>query len=246
MKSTAYSEMASVENHHWWFVARRAIIKSQLKKLNLGKNCNVLEVGVGTGGNLELLSNFGCVKGFDMSLEALTFARNKTQNRFEITQGHCPEKIPSFNQTFDLICMFDVLEHVEKDTETLKALKNILKKNGKLIVTVPAYNWLWSEHDNHLHHKRRYTRKRLEVDAKSAGWDVESSTYFNTILFPIIAIIRRSERIFKKGKFANADLPHKYINKILTFVFRSEKYLLKLIRLPFGVSIYACLTPNAE
>jgi SAM-dependent methyltransferase len=239
MKPKAYDEMSETEDHHWWFVARRKILLSKLKSLKLPADAKILEVGVGTGGNLEMLSAFGDVQGIEMNKDAIALANKKTGGAFKIHQGMCPDGIPKFNQKFDLICMFDVLEHVEKDTETLSAIRPLLKENGQLIITVPAYQWLWSMHDEHLHHQRRYTITKLRHDAETSGWKTMSSSYFNFMLFPVIALIRLKDKMLKNENFAGPDAPREPINGILTKIFGFESHILRWIKMPFGVSIMA-------
>ena len=135
--------------------------------------------------------------------------------------------------------MFDVLEHIEMDIASLAAIKDLLSKDGKLIITVPAYQWLWSIHDEHLHHQRRYTISRLRHDAKAAGWTMTYASYFNAILFPLIALIRVKNKITKNMDFVGTEMMHIGVNKILTYVFGFESLILRWIKVPFGVSIVA-------
>jgi len=128
MNPAAYLEMAETESRHWWFSGRRAILSSMIASLNLPQNPQILEIGCGTGGNLEMLGNFGNVSALEMDATARAIASKKTNNLFNIQAGHCPDEIPFHDQHFELICMFDVLEHIEQDTETLIAIKQLLKK----------------------------------------------------------------------------------------------------------------------
>jgi SAM-dependent methyltransferase len=239
MKQKAYDEMSNTEDYHWWFVARRKILEDKLKTLNLPKNAKILEIGIGTGGNLEMLAKFGEVQGIEMNPRAIELAHQKTNNNFNIHEGMCPDGIPTFADKFDLICMFDVLEHIEKDEETLLALHTLLAKNGTLMITVPAYLWLWSMHDKHLHHHRRYTARRLSYDANIAGWTKQDMSYFNFMLFPVIALIRIKDKILKKDNFTGAEPPTPAINALLRRIFGFEKYILRVVKFPFGVSIIA-------
>lgn len=148
--------------------------------------------------------------------------------------------VPYAGKEFDLVAMYDVLEHLENEISSLKNIHKALRKNGILMITVPAYMFLWSKHDEMVHHKRRYTREDLVRLVASQGYQVERSSYFNTWLFPPIALVRLIRRMCKsdvhhqEDKLAN---PADWINRILYRVFASEKYLLKLSNLPFGVSI---------
>ena len=130
MNPAAYLEMAEAETYHWWFVGRRAILSRVLECIDIPKNSRILEVGCGTGGNLKMLAKFGAVSALEMNVSALTIASNKTNHLYDLRLGCCPHAIPFEGQNFDLICIFDVLEHIENDVETLKALKKMLTKNG--------------------------------------------------------------------------------------------------------------------
>lgn len=119
--------MSEIESLHWWYLGRRSIITSQLKKINLLSSSNILEVGSGTGGNLEMLSEFGKVFAFEKNTKALNISKSKNNHKkIKITQGSCPNNIPYCRTKFDLICLFDVLEHIADDKETLINLKKNL------------------------------------------------------------------------------------------------------------------------
>jgi len=241
MNPAAYLEMAETESRHWWFVGRRVILTRMIETLGLPPDCKILEVGCGTGGNLEMLSRFGAVSALELDDTAREIAENKTSNRFDIRAGHCPDEIPFENQKFDLICMFDVLEHIDQDTESLIALKNILSKNGRILLTVPAYQWLYGVHDEFLHHKRRYSAKQLERKTAAANLVSSRISYFNTILFPLAAIIRLKEKLFRSNVATGSQIPHTFINNLFSKVFGSERFLLERINLPFGVSLLCVL-----
>jgi SAM-dependent methyltransferase len=155
MEQSAYIQMKEKESLHWWFLARRLILSSIIRKLQLPNRAKILEVGCGTGGNLKMLSCFGDVYAFEMNAVARQYAEEL--NCAEISYGHCPDMIPFQNLRFDLICIFDVLEHVDKDLETLVMLKKLLTNSGSIVISVPSYKWLYGPHDEFLHHKRRYS-----------------------------------------------------------------------------------------
>ena len=169
MNPAAYIEMAETESRHWWFLGRRAILSRVIANLALPQNSKILEVGCGTGGNLKMLAKFGEVSALEMDATAREIAAKKTNNLYDIRAGFCPDDIPFNDQQFDLICMFDVLEHIEKDDETLTSLKKLLNKNGRILITVPAYQWLYGPHDEFLHHKRRYSAGELREKFSIAG-----------------------------------------------------------------------------
>lgn len=246
MNPAAYLVMAETESRHWWFVGRRAILSTTMERLGLPGNCRILEVGCGTGGNLAMLSRFGEVSAVEMDANAREIASEKTANRYDIRAGCCPDAIPFQDQRFDLICMFDVLEHIDQDTETLIAIKRLLAKNGRILITVPAYQWLWSDHDEFLHHKRRYSAPRLRQTVIAAGLRPVKMSYFNTFLFPIAAIMRLKDNLLGNSSAAGRAVPLASINGIFRSVFAAERFLLGRFDLPFGVSLLCILEAADE
>ena len=241
MNPEAYLEMAKTESQHWWFRGRRAILSNIIDGLNLPQNPGILEIGCGTGGNLDMLSRFGEVRALEADAGAREIAANKTGGLFDIRAGHCPDDIPFQNQRFDLICMFDVLEHIERDVDTLVAAKSLLVKNGFVLLTVPAYQWLWGKHDEFLHHKRRYSAQELRLKIDKAGFRPLKLSYFNTFLFPLVAMVRLKERVFHGSKVSGGNIPPARLNSMLRNIFSAEKYILAKAGFPFGVSLLAIL-----
>lgn len=240
MNPTAYIEMAETESNHWWFSGRRAIISTIIQKLDIPKNSKILEVGCGTGGNLQMIAKFGQVCAFDIDANAREIALKKTEGFYEIKVGSCPDEIPFSDQRFDLICMFDVLEHIERDSETLIAIKQLLAKNGRILLTVPAYQYLYGPHDEFLHHKRRYSVNQLSKKIVVARLRSVKITYFNTILFPLVAIMRLKDKFLSNSSYGTS-VPPSFVNEILRTLFSAERYLLKYFNLPFGVSLLCVL-----
>lgn len=237
MSPDAYQEMAKTESLHWWFLGRRSIIASTLNSFSLKKDAKILEVGCGTGGNLEMLRCFGKVSAFEMDKVAYDIALEKSKNLCDIRMGFCPDEIPFTEERFDLICMFDVLEHIQEDRQTLVKLKTLLKPEGRILITVPAYQWLFGAHDIFLHHKRRYTAGQLLDLVNLAGFKLIKLSYFNTILFPLAVIARLKDKILKSSLASGTEIPGKIINEIFKHLFSFERHLLRVFNLPFGVSL---------
>lgn len=192
----------------------------------------ILEVGCGTGGNIEMLSKYGETFALEKETSAVDYARKKYPN---IKQGHLPNNIP-FDERFDLICMFDVLEHVEEESLSIQNLKKLLKPNGILLITVPAFQCLYGSHDKLLHHKRRYTLTQLQL--LLSEFTVIKKTYFNTFLFPLLVISRLIDKLFpNKINSLGYNIPNNIVNTIFYTIFKSEKILIKKFSFSFGSSV---------
>jgi len=138
------------------------------------------------------------------------------------------------------------LEHIEKDAETLISLKRLLKKNGRILITVPAYQWLYGSHDEFLHHKRRYSAKVLREKFVTSGLQPLKISYFNTILFPLAAAVRLKDKLLGNQSATGTSVPPALINILLTAIFSSERFLVKHFNLPFGVSLLCVLEVRNE
>lgn len=222
------------EDHHWWFTARRKIIQKIFSSYFPGSAGSILEVGCGTGGNLEFLSTYGDIHGMELDDEALAMANSR--KICQVRKGFLPDNIP-FEQSFDLICMFDVLEHINDESTALRAIRRKLNQGGKILITVPAYKFLWSAHDVAHQHKRRYRKGQMLRLIQKAGFKVIYSTYFNSVLFPVIATIRIVNNIFGRESGTDVTMPSKIMNNLLMKIFAGERFFMPGLSLPFGVSI---------
>ncbi len=237
-----YPRMAEVEDTHWWFASRRAIVDRILGRLGLPEDAAILEPGCGTGGNFAMLARHGRVYAMDSNEAALAFAR--ARGSAQVEPGRLPDRIPFGDLRFDLIVMTDVLEHLDQDGATLRALRPRLKPGGWLLLTVPAMQWLWSAHDATHHHLRRYDARALRALVSDAGYDVRYLSYYNIILFPAIAGIRMLQRAIGLGDGPGSghhdlSMPSPLMNAVLLKIFSSERYVVGAWPLPFGVSLIA-------
>jgi len=231
-----YSELAEQEDAHWWFCARRAIAASLLKRFKLPSNAKILDAGCGSGGNLAILAQFGEVCAFEMDDASCARARSRAIGQVEA--GTLPGGIPFAGQAFDLITLFDVLEHIEDDAAALDALANRLAPEGMLLLNVPAFQWLFSRHDILHHHYRRYGWNDLRQKLEAAGLKICLMNYWNFWLFPAVATARIIERLCPSRHDAlGSGTPPIMLNKLLTFLASSERFLIPRLRLPFGTSI---------
>jgi len=240
MNPDAYVEMAHAEASHWWFCGRRAILSHLIGSFDLPAHARILEVGAGTGGNLEMLSAFGCVSAIEMDATARSLATGKTDGRFDIRPGVLPREIPFAGEKFELVCLFDVLEHIDADVETLIAIKPLLADGGRVLITVPAHQWLWTAHDAFLHHKRRYSLSDLRSKAVSAGYAIAKLSYFNSLLFPIAVTERLADKWLGKSP-PGANVPANILNRLLGWIFGLERFLVRRVNLPVGLSIVCVL-----
>jgi SAM-dependent methyltransferase len=236
MDRQVYARMAELEDRHWWFAARRRILTEVLARLVARPAApRLLEAGCGTGGNLAMLSRFGEVAAFEPDAEARRMAQEKSG--FDVRDGRLPGDIPFEPGGFDLVAAFDVLEHVEDDLASLRALHAQLRPGGSALITVPAFEFLWSRHDERHHHWRRYAKAALVGRAAAAGFTPVVATCFNSLLFPLIAGVRLGKRILGLDEVEDEVLPPHPINRILYALFASERHLVGRVPLPLGVSL---------
>lgn len=241
MDPSVYAMMASVEEKHWWFAARRTIAETLIKRLGLRPDSRILDAGCGTGGNLAMLSRHGRVQAMELDDQARQIAN--ARGIAQVLPGRLPGEVPYQEAQFDLIALLDVLEHIEDDRDTVRVLGALLKPGGHLLVSVPAFPFLWSAHDVVHHHKRRYVLRDLENTLRDAGLEIRYASYFNTALFPLILAARQLGKLRSRAA-ASGDLamPHPLVNRLLLSVFASERFVLWRWSLPFGVSALAVAT----
>lgn len=240
MQQQVYTAFSSLEDKHWWFIARRQYIKKIISHFFSDKDVRFCEIGCGTGGNLPMLSAFGKLDAVEMNDEArATIDISKISNLNSLHAGYLPDDIP-LTESYDGVFTLDVIEHVEDDSSAVRAIKPLIKNNGYLVLTVPAYQWLWSSHDEANHHYRRYTKRKIERLLNDAGYTIEYSSYFNTLLFPLAAISRIVAELFKLSK--NSDeyslkMPSRLTNTLFKNIFWLESYWAGRLKMPFGLSI---------
>lgn len=237
--------MLDLDEHHWWYRGRRRIVRSELDRLTLPEGAEVLDAGCGSGRTLQDLVEYGTVSGIEFDPDAAAFAASRGWG--EVKVGRL-EQLPWDSRRFDLITCLDVLEHVPDDRSALAELRRVCKVGGWLLVTVPAYQILWSLHDAANHHYRRYSRRSLRLAAVEAGWRVGRITSFNSILLPVAAAVRLAQRHRQPDSNYNPELNlgPAWLNSVLERPLRAEaRWLDRGGTLPAGLSLLAVLQNRA-
>jgi SAM-dependent methyltransferase len=234
MERAKYDQMRALQQDHWWFAARREILAAEIRRLPLPNPAQILEAGCGPGGNLAMLQRFGEVVAIEPDEDSRAYAAE--QNGVDVRPGLLPQSAPDFGKAFDLVACFDVIEHVPDDAGAVKRLAEYLKPGGFMITTVPAYRWMWSDHDAAHHHQRRYELKAYRQLFEDAGLSVRRASHFNTLLFPPIAAVRLAKNAARVYG-GDEGMPPPALNGVLRTVFSLERGLLAAGDLPFGVSI---------
>jgi SAM-dependent methyltransferase len=238
MNINMYRIFFEIQKKHWWFVTKKNIVLDTIVRYSVKhKDVKVLDIGCGSGLMLSALEDVGQTFGMDMSDDAINFSKEIFKG--QVAKGALPDEVPFEENFFDLITALDVIEHVDRDVDSLKAIRSRLAAKGMAVITVPAYMFLWSSFDEVNEHKRRYTLPELKTKLVQAGFTVEKISYFNTLLFPVVAVVRMLNNILKRDGASDVDMPSAPLNFILKMIFGIEKYLLRFVSLPFGVSILA-------
>lgn len=262
MQQHTYAIMDRVEDSHWWFVGRRAILESFLRRIvtrfestaiepqrrkdaeplpspRLGVSAvndraiRILDVGCGTGANLEMLSQFGDAEGVDVSDDALEFCRRKGLT----VQKGLAETLPYPDETFDITTALDVVEHLDDDVAGLKEMFRVTKTGGYSLIFVPAFMWLWGVQDDISNHRIRYTKKQIVERLEKAGYTVERATYANFTFFAPILGGRTLMKLTGIKPESENNVNISALNGVFGRLFSAERHILKNFNFPFGVSI---------
>ena len=233
--------MLAAADEHWWYRGRRRIVRGELEALELPGGARLLDAGCGSGQLLSLLSEFGEPTGVDPQPEFVACAAARG---YDAVEGALPD-LPFADATFAAVTCLDVLEHLPDDQAALTELARVTVPGGVLLVTVPAYEALWSSHDEANEHLRRYRARRLRPLAERSGWIAERLTYFNALLLPPAAAVRLAQRLRHPPRTEAAsdlELTPRTLNRALEVPLRLEAALLRAGgRLPAGLSLLAVL-----
>ncbi len=228
------------EDRHWWYRGRRIVLERVLDGLDLqaaGGPIRILDAGCGSGRNMIELARRGTVTGVELSEPSVERARARGCG--EVVAGSVLE-MPFADASFDLAVSLDVIEHLDDDDAALRELRRVVAPGGALLLTVPAYQWLWSGHDEINHHHRRYTQRSLRAVAERAGWKQVRTTYFNSLLLPVAIMLRVLDRVNTKTTESSLDLwvPPEPVNRLLEAPLWLEAAMIGAGgRIPAGLSL---------
>ena len=237
MQQHTYSIMYEVEEKHWWFAGRRRIIEGFVEKVcrDLGKlQPRILDVGCGTGANLQMLAQFGSAEGVDVSTEALDFCR--ARGLAKVKQG-AAESLPFEDASFDLVTGLDVVEHLDDDIAGLSEMRRVLRPDGRAVLFVPAFMFLWGVQDDISNHRRRYTLPELKQKLRDSGLEVERASYANITFFVPILVGRVLMRLTGVRPASENNITIGALNGLLGRILGAESWWLRRMNFPFGVSI---------
>ena len=245
MQSHHYPILYQVEERHWWYVGRRRIIRSLVEKICStldNSNPRILDVGCGTGANLKMLAEHGRAEGVDISQQAVDFCHERG---LESVKLGAAEDLPYEDDSFDLVTALDVIEHLDDDVAGLREMRRVLRPDGRLLLFVPAFMFLWGVQDDVSNHRRRYTLPSLLQAVEAAGFVVEWSSYANISFFLPVLVVRSLMRWLGLRADTEYGINISLMNEPFSRLFAAERFILKDGKLPFGVSA-VCIARRAE
>ncbi len=245
MQTTA-TRAAIAEDEHWWFATRTWAIEKWLLQLPAHRDLDILDVGCGAGNMIHHLSHYGRVRGIEVDARPVKIAQARG---YDVRQGDATRRIPFDDATFDLVTALDVIEHVEDDRAILREACRVLKPAGHLLITTPAFQWLWSYNDELNAHKRRYAAQDLNVRMTEVGLHIRRTSYNFFLVFPLAASLilmrnRTKQRVELRSHHVQEDEYQvemepvsPVVNSLLRGVGRVEAQMIGAINLPFGTSL---------
>ncbi|MEG3180956.1 class I SAM-dependent methyltransferase [Sphingomonas sp. LT1P40] len=243
MDRIVYDRMAEHDSTHWWYVARRDILADYIARyVQPPKGARILEIGCGTGHNLPMLGAFGTVDAIEIDPAAASVAAKRLGR--DVGTAPLPELTGVAEGQYDLIAVLDVIEHVADDVAALQGMAKRLKPGGKILIAVPAHQWMWSAHDVVNHHQRRYSKATLTDALRKAGLKWRKLGYFNSLLFPAAIAARLAGKLTGKDDSDDSP-PPKPLNWAFEKIFGLERYLLGRVPLPPGLSLIVVAEPES-
>ena len=240
-----YPILYEVEETHWWYVGRRRIIQCLVEKICTSLNSpnpRILDVGCGTGGNLKVLSAYGRAEGVDISPQAIEFCRERGLDSVKLGAA---EQLPYENGSFELITALDVVEHLDDDVAGLREMRRVLRSDGRVLLFVPAFMFLWGVQDDVSNHRRRYTLHGLLRAVETSGFSVEWASYANISFFLPVLLVRSVMRWLGLRAATEYGINISLMNGPFSWLFAAERFILKRGRIPFGVSA-VCIARRVE
>jgi SAM-dependent methyltransferase len=245
MQSHHYPILYQVEETHWWYVGRRQIIRCLVEKICATLNTpnpKILDVGCGTGANLKMLAAYGTAEGVDISSQAVDFCRERGLDSVKLG---AVEDLPYENGSFELVTALDVVEHLDDDVAGLREMRRVLRRDGRLLLFVPAFMFLWGVQDDVSNHRRRYTLPRLLSAVEAAGFSIEWASYANISFFLPVLLVRSVMRWLGLRAATEYGINISLMNGPFSWLFAAERFILKRGRFPFGVSA-VCIARRVE
>ncbi|QJR16497.1 class I SAM-dependent methyltransferase [Usitatibacter palustris] len=247
MDLATYAVEAEVERTHWWFAGRRKMLRRLITGLGIARDARILDIGTSTGTNLRMLKEmaFTRYEGLDMSDDAVRWCDSKGLGK--VTRGDVCN-IPFPDATFDLVLATDIIEHVDDDGRALAEIRRVLKPGASVIITVPAFQFLWGLQDDVAHHKRRYRGGQVDAVIAGAGLQRRASFYFNFILLAPIYAARQVIRLMRIPLRSENEVNGPFVNRLLNWIFGFDVAVAPWLHVPFGVSYLAVAVrePGAE
>jgi SAM-dependent methyltransferase len=236
-----YELMYRVEDHHWWYLGMEKITRRLLDRwLPVKSQLRILDAGCGTGAAMTTyLTDYGKVTGVDLYPLALEFCRKRKASR--LSRASILD-LPFAPASFDLVTSFDVLYErgVSNEVSALREFSRVLTVNGRMLLRLPAYDWLRGQHDKRIYTNRRYTKKLVRELLEQSGLVVEHLSYANTFLFPLAVLKRLGEKLLPaKDEQSDLEIRVGVFNGILKFILAGEAPLVVFPGLPFGLSVIA-------
>ena len=245
MQSHHYPILYQVEETHWWYLGRRRIIRSLVEKISTtlnNSNPRILDVGCGTGANLKMLANCGRAEGVDISPQAVEFCRERGLDSVKLG---AIEQLPYEDDSFEIVTALDVVEHLDDDVAGLREMRRVLRSDGRLLLFVPAFMFLWGVQDDVSNHRRRYTLPGLLKAVEEAGFSIEWSSYANISFFLPVLVVRSVMRWLGLRAATEYGINISLMNGPFSQLFAAERFVLERGRLPFGVSA-VCIARRIE
>lgn len=244
MERDEYAIMFRVEDNHWWYTGLRTMLDIAWRKAGLHDISRILDAGCGTGANLAHLGSRGASIGVDFSRDAIRLCRDRGLSKTIVASVTA---LPFAAGSIDTAISCDVLCHrsIHDPNIPLREIANALKPGGVLLLNLPAYQWLYSSHDMHVHTARRFTRRQVQRMLTNAGFENVYATYWNSLLFPLIVIARLWRKVRPRPTSDLDGNSGDSANPLFSILLAVERALLRYTPLPFGLSVHCVARKRA-